>query len=381
MHALTAGVRLSLRVGPLPLPAPSPLVEALASATVHHGSGDEPSGFELAFDLPARSPLRTLFLVTGGGAVPLMRVVLVVEIGGRATPIIDGVTTHVETQPDKGGGGVGRLVVKGKDLSALMDLIELNGLPYPAMPPAARVLLVLAKYAALGVIPMVIPSIVEDIPLPVERIPQQRGTDYGYVLALARRCGHVFYLEPGPVPGTSVAYWGPEIRVGAPQPALTTGMDARDNVESLSFAFDRERKAMPIVFFQELLSKAPIGVPIPDLSPLSPPLGAVPPLPPKLVSLDDTAHLSPLSALMTGLAFAARNSDAVTGTGRLDVARYGRLLASRKLVGVRGAGLPFDGLHYVKSVTHEIRRGEYKQAFSLARNGLMPTVPSVPVEA
>ena len=49
------------------------------------------------------------------------------------------------------------------------------------MPPAVRVLLILAKYAAFGVIPLVIPSIVEDLPLPIERIPQQRGTDYGYV--------------------------------------------------------------------------------------------------------------------------------------------------------------------------------------------------------
>ena len=67
------------------------------------------------------------------------------------------------------------------------------------------------------------------------------------------------------------------------------------------------------------------------------------------------------------------------GSGRLDVARYGRLLKSRQLVGVRGAGLPFNGLYYVKSVTHDIKRGEYKQTFSLARNGLISTLPTVPV--
>ena len=61
------------------------------------------------------------------------------------------------------------------------------------------------------------------------------------------------------------------------------------------------------------------------------------------------------------------------------MARYGRLLKSRQLVGVRGAGLPFNGLYYVKSVTHDIKRGEYKQTFSLARNGLISTFPTVPV--
>ena len=136
---------------------------------------------------------------------------------------------------------------------------------------------------------------------------------------------------------------------------------------------------MPIVFFQEPVSKVPIGLPIPDVTPLNPLLGLVPPLPPHITALSDTAHMSPQAALMTGLAYAAQHSDSVFGTGRLDVARYGRLLKSRQLVGVRGAGLPFNGLYYVKSVTHDIKRGEYKQSFSLARNGLISTFPTVPV--
>jgi hypothetical protein len=188
----------------------------------------------------------------------------------------------------------------------------------------------------------------------------------------------VFYLEPGPAPGTSKAYWGPEIRVGEPQPALTAGMDAQTNVERLSFTFDKESKSIPIVFFQESVSKAPIGIAIPDISPLNPPLGLVPPLPPKIEKLNDTAHLSAPEALMAGLAYASQHSDCVFGRGQLDVAKYGRLLKSRQLVGVRGAGLPFDGLHYVKSVTHEIARGSYKQSFTLARNALVSTLPTVP---
>ena len=79
-----------------------------------------------------------------------------------------------------------------------------------------------------------------------------------------------------------------------------------------------------------------------------------------------------------GLAYAAKNSDSVFGRGRLDVTRYGRLLRSRRLVGVRGAGLAYDGLYYVKSVTHEIGIGSYKQGFELARNGLVSTLPQVP---
>jgi len=374
---MLGGVKLQLLIGPVPIAAPQEVVESLTSVKVEAGAGETQAGFELTFDLPARSPLRTLFLLTGGGSLPLMRVVLAVQINGRAESVIDGVTTNVETTP--GQGGVSQLVVKGKDMSALMDVIELTGLPYPAMSPAMRVLLVLAKYAAFGVIPLVIPSIVEDLPIPVQRIPQQRGSDYAYVKSLAQQCGYVFYLEPGPAVGTSKAYWGPEIRIGEPQPALTVNMDALTNVEQLNFNFDKEKKTLPIVYIQEPFSKVPIPIPIPDISPLNPPLGIVPPLPPKIAQLDDTAQMSPLGAVMTGLAYASQHSDSVFGNGKLDVAKYGRLLKSRQLVGVRGAGLPFDGLYYVKSVTHDIKRGEYKQSFSLARNALVSTVPTVPV--
>ena len=374
---MQGGVKLSLYIGPVPQPAPRALLDALVEVTVDNGSGDAQSGFELKFELPPRSPLLTLFLISGGGGgVPLMRVALHASLDGRVEPLIDGMATHVETRP--GAGGVGQVVVKGKDLSALMDVIHIPGLPFPAMPPSVRVLVILAKYAALGVVPMVIPSLTDEVPLPTQRIPQQQGSDYAYVKQLAAQAGYVFYLEPGPAPGTSKAYWGPEIRVGAPQPALNTGMDALTNVEELSFEFDRERKKLPIVFFQEPLSKAPIGIPIPDVTPMNPPLGLVPPLPPRIEQLTETAHLSVLGALATGLAFVARHSDSVFGRGRLDVTRYGRLLRSRQLVGVRGAGLPFDGLYYVSRVTHEIRRGAYKQGFELARNALISTVPTVP---
>lgn len=381
MMGMQSGIKLTLLIGPAPVPAPPEVVEALRSAKVEAGSGDTQSGFELTFDLPrsaAGSALGTLFLLAGGASsVPMMRIVLIVRLGASAESLIDGVVTDVETLP--GENGPGQLVVKGKDMSALMDYIDMSGLPFPAMAPAARVLLVLVKYAALGVVPMVIPSIVEDVPLPIERTPQQRGSDYAYLKQLAQQCGYVFYLEPGPAPGRSRAYWGPEIRVGQPQPALTINMDAVTNVEELRFNFDKERKKMPIVYFQDKNSKAPIAVPIPDVTPLNPPLGLVPPLPPTLEHLSDTAHMSPLSALMSGLAYAGQHSDAVFGSGRLDVARYGRLLKSRQLVGVRGAGLPFDGLYYVKSVSHDIGRGHYKQSFSLARNALVSTLPRVPV--
>lgn len=189
--------------------------------------------------------------------------------------------------------------------------------------------------------------------------------------------GYVFYIAPGPAPGVNVAYWGPQIKVGAPQPALNINMDAHTNVESLSFTFDNQSKGLPTVIIQEKISKALIPIPIPDITPLNPPLGLIPPIPLNLRPVHGVAKYSPARAIMIGMAQAAKWSDAVKGQGSLDVLRYGRILKARSLVGVRGAGLAFDGLYYVSSVTHKIKRGEYKQGFKLVRNGLISTLPAV----
>jgi hypothetical protein len=370
-------VRLQLFTGPVvPLPAPRLVLDALREVTIESGSGDTQSGFELVFDVPKKSPLTTLFLLTGGASIPILRVVVAVTVGGTTEVLVDGVMTHHEIQTD---GPSATLRVKGKDLTAVMDVIPLDGLPYPAMPPAVRVLIAIAKYAALGCIPLVIPSIVEDVPIPIERIPRHQGTDYAYVKALADEVGYVFYIDPGPVPGVSRAYWGPEIRVGVPQHAINAGLDGtHDNAVSLQFSFDKEKKELPVVFVQEPYSKVPIPIPIPDLTPLNPPLGLVPPLPPRLKLLTDTAKLNPVAAVMKGIAYAGRHSDSVFATGQLDVARYGGVLRSRQLVGVRGAGDAFNGLYYVTKVTHRLARGSFTQSFGLARNALLSTVPVVP---
>jgi len=371
-------VRLQLLMGPgLPLPAPRAVIDAVDEVKVESGSGESQSGFELTFKIPNRSPLQTLFLLTGGVSIPVFRVVIAVTFAGATTVLMDGVVTHHEYRSE--AGPTSTLSVKGKDLTALMDIIQLDGLPYPAMPPSIRVSVALAKYAPFGAIPLVIPSLAEDVPIPVERIPRHQGTDYAYIKELARQAGYVFYIDPGPALGTSKAYWGPEIRVGAAQPALNLSLDGpHNNVKSLSFTFDKERKELPVVYIQEPITKAPLPIPIPDVTPLNPPLGAVPPLPPKITFLNDTANKNPLAAALEGISYAGRHSDSVFGTGTLDVVRYGHVLRSRSLVGVRGAGDAFDGLHYVTSVTSTLKRGEFTQSFSLARNALLSTLPAVP---
>ena len=368
---------LTILIGPMvAVPAPKPLIDALVSAEVTVSATGK-SGFSLTFTLANNSPLQTLFMLSGGLPIPFLRVILVITLGGLPQDIADGVIKHHEVSPDAMSGS-SKLTLIGEDLTAVMDLVDFSGLPYPGMTPDLRVLTILAKYAPFGIVPVVIPVISPDVPVPVERIPTQKDTDLSYVQQLAREAGYVFYIEPGPLPGTNTAYWGPQVRIGIPQPALNVNMDTWTNVENLSFRYEPQTSVTPLVFIQEPFTKTTIPVPIPPLNPLDPPLGALIPLAQKVEMLKSTAKLNPAEAFMAGLARASETSDVVSGDGSLDVLRYGQPLRARALVGVRGAGIAFDGLHYVESAKHSIKPGSYKQSFTLKRNGLISTVPLVP---
>ena len=370
------GLHATLLVGPaVPVPVPRAIVDALQSFEVTSAAGMR-SGFQLKFAVSNRSPLHTL-LVLAGGQVPWLRVLIVVTLNSLPLVMMDGLITQQQISGSN-EPGMSVLTVTGEDLSVAMDQQEFNGLPYPAMPAEARVALVVAKYAVFGIVPLVVPQLFSDVPIPVDKIPLHDGTDLAYVEKLAKDAGYVFYIEPGPLPGMNTAYWGPEIKLGLPQPALNVGMDAHSNVDALSFTVEQAKSALPIVFIQNPITKFPIPLPIPSVSLLNPPLGALSPLPKSVYLMKDTAKLSPLQALSKGLAAAAASADTVTATGTVDVLRYGHVLKARQLVGVRGAGVAFDGLYYVKKVTSSFKPGEFKQAVTLTRNGLISSLPLVP---
>jgi hypothetical protein len=374
-------VQVSLMIGPIePMTVPRVVLDSLASAEVKIEDVGT-SGFQLVFSIDKQSPLNILFLLTGGSPLLFMRVVLIATVNGVSNVLIDGIITNNQIAPgDKGSNST--LTITGKDLTALMNQSDWSGFPFPACPAEARVALMLAKYALFGVVPMIIPSVMIDVPIPTDRIPSQQGTDLEYIRYLADQVGYVFYLDPGPAPGMSKAYWGPQIKFGTVQKALSGDMDAYSNVESLHFNFDQEKNRIPILYIYNQESGVTIPIPIPPITPLNPPLGAIPPIPTNIMAdlkpfRDDMAGRPIPQSIMIGMAAASNYADCVTCEGSLDVTRYGAVLNARQLVGVRGVGPAFDGLYYVKSVTHKIKRGEYKQNFTLTRNGLVSTVSTV----
>jgi hypothetical protein len=381
-NSLAKGIQLTLMMGPIiPLPAPRVVMDALDSVEVHTSDGAA-SGFQLKFQINAKSALNTIFLIAAGNSTsmgtPPLRVLLFVTMNGTPQPLFDGVMTNVEVQAGN-GTSPGSVTVTGEDLTKVMDMQDFSGLPFPAMPVEARVALLCAKYALFGVIPLPIPILFPDVQIPIDKIPAQKGTDLQYIRQLAADVGYVFYIEPGPAPGTNIAYFGPEIKVGVPQPALNVDMDALTNVESLNFSFDPTKGVLPIVFVQNPLTRVPIPIPIPNINPLQPPLGLLSTPIANLKIMKETAKLNPMQAISRGLAEAKKSQDSVSASGSLDVLRYGRVLKPRGLVGVRGAGLAYDGLYYVQSVKSTLKRGEFKQSFTLTRNGLISITPAVPV--
>jgi len=370
------GVHLTLMIGPaVPIPAPQSVVDALTSVQVTNGK--DRSGFQLTFAVSKKSTLLNTMLPAGYFDPIVTRVIIIATLGGFPNVLMDGLVTRQELQPSS-EPGQSTLTITGEDLSIAMDVVE-KIIPYPAVPDIAKIYLVLAPYAALGIVPLAIPPILSSAKSPTTGWETQpKMTDRAYLQYLAQRCGYVFFVRPGPLPGQSTAYFGPDVNLPIPQPALTVNMDANTNVESISFSLDGLAKKIRVfTVLDPVTRKIPIPIPVPNVNAFKPPLG-LRPTPPARVEIDGkAAKLQPDEAAREILGFLMNNTEAISGNGSLDVMRYGRVLQARMLVGVRGAGLAYDGMYYVDSVTHNIKRGEYKQNFTLARDGLISNTPRV----
>jgi hypothetical protein len=141
--------------------------------------------------------------------------------------VMDGIITRQEVAPSN-QPGQSKLTVTGEDVSVMMDLFDTSGLPpFPAMPAEARVALLIAKYAMFGLIPIVIPSVMIDVPIPTSEIPSQQGNDLQYIKK--SRTTPAGLRDAGA--GASCASWGRNPRGRAAAGALQR-FTAPSNVES-----------------------------------------------------------------------------------------------------------------------------------------------------
>jgi hypothetical protein len=374
------GIHLTLLIGPtVAVPVPSSFTEALDYVEVTHSDTGR-SGFELRFQIGRSGPLGQLDFPLSLNPLlrPFNRVIVVVTFSAMPRVLMDGIITNLQTSPGT-EPGASLLTIIGEDVSIMMDQKEVPA-EHPAQDDTIIALKTIAKYARFGLIPIVIPPPVIDPPVPIERIPVQQRTDYAHLTKMARRYGYVFHVTPGPAPFTNFAYWGPPIRTGVPQRALSINMGAQTNVDSINFQHNALAPTTVSGTVQDRNTNQ--QMPVQTFISTRPPLALMPSLVVNQPNVRNRQFRATGQNTMQAYAQAQGTTEAsvdnvVTASGALDALRYGDLLRPRGLVGLRGAGFSYDGFWYVKSVTHAIRKGEYKQRFSLAREGVGSTTPVV----
>jgi hypothetical protein len=364
------GIRLVLLIGKtVPLPASADVMGALVNIEVTSDakSGD---GFQMTFSLA--KGILDYGLLAGGTLDPGTRIVIGVLLGVIPEVLIDGIVTHHQIAPSN-EPGMSTLTVTGTDLSVMLDLEEKDE-KYENQPDSVIFMRLIAAYAQYGLIPKPTPT--TNIPIMLQVIPRQaRETDLKFIQRMATRNGFVFYIEPVTV-GVNTAYFGPENRLGLPQPALSLNMGPSTNIDSLTFSQDGLATVKTKGAFIEPFLK--LTIPIPSLPSLKlPPLASSPAPALRTVLLRDTSNKNAGQAASAAISAVTNSPDPVTGKGNVETVRYGHILRARGSVGVRGAGASYDGNYYVQSVSHSIARGKYTQSFSLSREGTGALLPAV----
>lgn len=372
------GTTLTLLIGPtVAVPAPPTVIENLSRVEVTT-SDDARSGFQLTFDAGRSGPMDLVDypLLLNPLLKPFNRVILLVVFGARPRVLMDGIITHQELSPGT-RPGTSTLSVTGEDVTVMMDLEEKSA-EHPAQDETIIANLLILQYAQYGLIPTVIPPLAIDPPIPIERIPVQQGTDLQYLTQMAARHGYVFYVTPGPAPFINMAYWGPPPRLSVPQRALSVDLGPETNVDSISFRTNALAPTRVTGNVQDRTTNQ--TMPVETFASTRPPLSSQPALLTQSSVRTTQLRSSGLNAMQAfaraqGMTDSA--SDVLTAEGQLDALRYGDLLQPRGLAGLRGAGYAHDGIYYVKRVKHSIKRGEYKQQFTLTRDGSGSITPVV----
>ena len=367
------GINLTLLIGKrVPRPASRFLVEEIDSVEVTQ-SDDGRSGFQIVFragragnkDLTdyrlLKNPLLTVF----------NRVILIVTLGAKAQVLMDGIITNQQFSPSLRPGD-STFTITGEDISIMMDLEE-KSQSYVAQDEATIARVILAKYAKYGLKPNIINPPLKNRPTRNSWIPLQTNkTDLKYLQEIGQRYGFVFYVTPGPVSGTSTAYWGPPKQKSQPQNPLTVNMGSFSNIESINLQNNslsatevkgevQDRKTNKIRTVGKSKSKRRRLVAKPALISQSPR---------RSKQFNQTGvSTAEANAYAQGMVDSSVD-DVVTITGTIDIVRYGTPLVLRRLVTLRGVGNTYNGLYYVKNVTHKLRQGSYKQEFTITREGL-----------
>ena len=375
------GVRMNLLIGPDPVPLPASLKALESFMELEVVNSDRgPSGFKLVFSIGRSGPFDFLEspLVVDPRFDVDARVIVTMIFDVLPTVILDGIVTERNLRPG-GASGEGVLTLLGRDLSWQLDK-ETKQVEHPAMDETSIAALIALGYPQYGLIPMTIPPVILDPPIPIDRTPQQHCSDWKYLKQMAKRHGYEVYVDPGPAPGTNTLYWGPPVIPGLQQKTMSVNQGPISDAFDIDIAHSAEALTTVEGSVQDRLTgkKMPVIAPVPT----RPPLGLVP------EGIRRTGRMKKKPIETSGLnfmqayarAFGEVNDSAaapIKVTGTLNTVRYNAPLKARALVDLRGVGLSFDGTYKVAEVRHKVRPGSYTQDFTLSRNELGPKLTHV----
>jgi hypothetical protein len=365
------GIRLVLLAGKtVPVPAPPFVTSAVRRVEITLSDGGTPDGLALTLAIRREGPLHFPMLQSGIFDTN-NRISIGVALGVTPEPLFNGVITMHQMR--LGDDGQSLLTINATDLRVLMDTKDTTR-DFPNMSDSAIVSQLLLQHAKHAIVPphRVAPTM--QVRTDVNETVWQQKTDLSFIESLAEANGFVFYLEPLTF-GVSSAYWGPRLKIGVPQHALTMNMGPWTNVRGFNASEDARAPLAVEGHVLDPISKSPM--PVPPLPRPAVPLAAKPTPPGKTIVARDFGSMNTADAAQRALAQSMKAEDSVSASAEVDTARYGHVLRPRRLVGVRGAGWSDDGLYYVKSVTHLIEGTQYTQRVGLSREGRGSLTPVV----
>jgi hypothetical protein len=373
------GIFLTLLIGAeqttIPKSAPANVVNSLKSVEITNRD-DGPDGFQLLFSIGrSGSAGRSDFPLSNDPLLkPNNRVIIQIALGPSSDVLIDGIITNLQFSPTN-DPGKSTLTITGEDIGIVMDK-ENKPVLYPNQSDETIARNIINKYSKYGFTAVVKAPPHSHTYLEKDITPAQHLTDRQHLTTLAKKYNFVFYVEPTPKPGELNAYWGPLNLKGNPQKALTFNMGPYTNVtQPMNFQYNPMAPILVKGSIQDRQTNQ--RIPIETNSSSVTPLSKEPTFQTKQfnsiarhMQYRSEGTLTAEQAKTQAQSQTDNSMEVVTASGELDTLRYGDILLARKLVDVRGVGFGYDGSYYVKSVTHAIKRGDYKQKFELKREGL-----------
>lgn len=356
-------------------PLPVRFLDALQEIQVET-SLEQASIFRLQFDLSKT--------VTGDWDVlefnifrPLIPVTIRVNLGiGLGQTLINGYV-HDTTLNTRSEPGQSTFEVVGMDATSTLMNQQEKIMLWPNLSDTAIAAAIFGQYGITPLGPQLPPTRTIN-----DTITTQRTTDIRLLKQLAARHGFECYVQPDPIIGKDIGYFGlPRIFL-PPQGVLSVHFEVATNLDSFQVQDAMLQPTSALALALDATTKTPqpgIGLAATEL-----PMGREPALqrilPPPVVRPTGRNAANPTETVQVSQSIANRSSRCIRGMGEVNRLKYSQILRPGLPVAVRGVGREYSGHYYVTQVSHVISRDQYTQRFESWRNAIGRTGAEVFVD-